>query len=451
MRTRPVPGTELEYLLICYDEAGVERPETSAGGVSAFAEIAERLTAERVTDVFVMSHGWKGDVPAAVSQYERWIAAMASCALDRQRVRRADPEFKALLIGVHWPSLPWGEEDSAAASSYALAGADALDELVDDAAGKLADTDPARRALRVVFEAAADDPAPVRLPAAVAEAYRVAAGEAGLVGGGPAAWPGDDAESFDPEVSYQLAREAEAAAGVAFDGSRAFGLLSVLRQLSFWTMKRRARLCGQAGVADLLASILVLPLAHPPRVHLMGHSFGCIVMSAAVAGRSGTRLVRPVSTLFLVQGALSLWAFASAIPVAGGRPGCFHEILREGRVQGALVTTRSAHDTAVGTLYPLAAGLRQQVDFAPGELPKYGAIGAYGVQGSGIDPRDLEMKAAIETYDFHPGGVYNLDATEFIAQGGGLSGAHNDIARPEVAHAFWEAVLAAPRRAPPSR
>ena len=42
----------------------------------------------------------------------------------------------------------------------------------------------------------------------------------------------------------------------------------------------------------------------------MGHSFGCIVASATVAGPAAQRVLpRPVDSLFLVQGALSLWAY----------------------------------------------------------------------------------------------------------------------------------------------
>jgi hypothetical protein len=35
--------------------------------------------------------------------------------------------------------------------------------------------------------------------------------------------------------------------------------------------------------------------------------------------------------------------------------------------------------------------------------------------------------------------IYNLDGTAYIRNGTGASGAHNDIANPEVAHAVWEA------------
>ena len=33
----------------------------------------ETVAREPITDVFLMSHGWKGDVPSAREQYGRWI------------------------------------------------------------------------------------------------------------------------------------------------------------------------------------------------------------------------------------------------------------------------------------------------------------------------------------------------------------------------------------------
>ena len=44
-------------------------------------------------------------------------------------------------------------------------------------------------------------------------------------------------------------------------------------------------------------------------------------------------------------------------------------------------------------------------------------------------------------YRFQAGKVYNLQASRFIAKGGGASGAHSDIDGPEVAHALWQAAL----------
>ena len=49
----------------------------------------------------------------------------------------------------------------------------------------------------------------------------------------------------------------------------------------------------------------------------------------------------------------------------------------------------------------------------------------------------MPMRAATFAYGFQPGTIYNLEASAIISNGGGASGAHSDIAHPEVAHAFW--------------
>jgi CHAT domain-containing protein len=147
-----------------------------------------------------------------------------------------------------------------------------------------------------------------------------------------------------------------------------------------------------------------------------------------------------VDSLYLVQGALSLWSYAGDIPYAPGTPGYFNRIVKHGLVRGPLITTLSARDTAVGRIYPLGAQLQKQ--FVLGEeYPKYGGIGTFGIRGiGGIE--DMAMQPATFAYNFRGGRVYNLEASGVIKNGTGASGAHSDIAHREVAHAFWAAVLA---------
>ena len=109
-------------------------------------------------------------------------------------------------------------------------------------------------------------------------------------------------------------------------------------------------------------------------------------------------------------------------------------------MSGPIVTTQSSRDTAVGTYYPIAAGLRGDVAFAAA-LPKYGGVGSFGLRGPGLDIVDLAMKPATDAYTLEPGKIYNLESTQYICDGGGTSGAHNDIAKPEVAHPIWTAAL----------
>ena len=145
---------------------------------------------------------------------------------------------------------------------------------------------------------------------------------------------------------------------------------------------------------------------------------------------------------FLAQGAVSFWSYASEIPYANGSPGYFRSIIDRRRVTGALVTTQSEHDTAVCKLYPRASFVGNDVTFAPGELPKYGALGALGALGAGVDAVGLAMLDSDQPYEFERGKVYNLDGSRYIAEMQSLgAGAHNDIAHPQVAHAMWSAVL----------
>ena len=146
----------------------------------------------------------------------------------------------------------------------------------------------------------------------------------------------------------------------------------------------------------------------------------------------------------LLQGALSLWSYCPDIPVADHRAGYFHSLVAEGKVAGPIITTQSQLDAAVGKLYPLAAGVARQVSFAPGELPKYGALGTFGARGEGLDVVDMTMLPLEAPYSFASGKLYNLESSRLICdiRGGGLSGAHNDIAKPEVAHAIWSAAYA---------
>ena len=107
-----------------------------------------------------------------------------------------------------------------------------------------------------------------------------------------------------------------------------------MRTLTFWQMKRRACQFGETGAAALLRRLQVsAPADRPVRFHLMGHSFGCIVVSACVAGAPGPQSAR-VDSLTLVQGALSLWSYCSRIPMLPERRGYFHRLVSDRLVRG---------------------------------------------------------------------------------------------------------------------
>lgn len=444
MGAESVPGSTGGYHLLAFDAAGAERPE----GTHLYSqELIDLVTREAPTDVFVLSHGWFGDVPAARSQYRAWVAAMAECPQDRAAADALPAGFRPVVVGVHWPSKAWGDEELGS-TSFAIDGpagappaglSDGIARLVDSSAAALGDAPAVRDAVRTIVDAALDDPVPATLPPPVREAYRRLDAMAGLDADGEGAAPGDDRAPFDPEAVYQACLMEELA---SFGGTTLGGLLAPLRVLTFWHMKRRARDVGARGVTPVLTRLQ--DAAPHARFHLMGHSFGCIVVSSAVAGL-GAIGRRPVASLALVQGAMSLWSFCSAIP-SSGRAGYFNRIVADALVTGPVVVTTSVHDRAVRTFYPLGAGAVGQVDYLPDRLPVYGAIGAFGVRGPGIPVVDDDLRPVDEPYDLQPHAVHNLRADEVIREGTGVMGAHSDIAKPAVAHAVWQAALQADGR-----
>ncbi len=72
MSIRILPGSGLNYYLVCVDGAGAERsddPDAFNGRMSP--RVSDVLAREPYTDVFLMSHGWMGDGLAAQLAYWR--------------------------------------------------------------------------------------------------------------------------------------------------------------------------------------------------------------------------------------------------------------------------------------------------------------------------------------------------------------------------------------------
>jgi hypothetical protein len=449
MPREKVPGTDFDYFLVAFDAEGRERRED---GRLLTEQVLKEVERRKATDVVLLSHGWNGDVPAARYQYARWLTTMLGCEADRAAMRDRVPGYRPLVIGLHWPSKAWGDEELDVAGSFtaasrredeAPAAPMTVGDVVERYLDRLADSEIARAALQTIVTAALEDITPPTLPPEVREAYQVLDAEAGLAADGEGADPAADRVPFDAEQAYQAARWEEE--DFEFGRAALGGVLAPLRMLTFWQMKRRARDFGSTGAHDLLRALQGLNLdGRRLRLHLIGHSFGCIVTSAAVTGPPGAQPVRPVDSLVLVQGAISLWSYCSSIPHRPDRRGYFARLVADELVAGPVVVTTSERDRAVGSFYPIGAGLRRQIDFGT-ELPEYGGLGSFGIRGPGPRIEDLPMADATDDYRFRDGTVYNLESSHVIREGGGASGAHSDINRPEVAHAVWQAMACTAR------
>jgi hypothetical protein len=163
---------------------------------------------------------------------------------------------------------------------------------------------------------------------------------------------------------------------------------------------------------------------------------------ASGVGKPGITM-KPVQSIVLVQGAVSLWSYADAIPkLPGGPAGYYNPTLKNTKVTGPIVTTQSRFDRAVGTFYPIAAGVAGQADFGGIDFPLFGGVGTFGIQGADNTEALTTLMDVPHQYEFQPGHIYNIDSDNIIKVGGGTSGAHSDIMHPEVGHLIWQAALA---------
>jgi hypothetical protein len=437
-----VNGRDIEYWLVEFDRFGNEKPDS---GTLASDEVRDALHASTATDVFIMSHGWHGDWEAAQAQYDAWVDAFLAAA-----PAQAPRPFRPFVVGVHWPSLAFAptriERDSKGKTLGGGGDAEPDDtsapvsvkDAVDAYARLLGDTAATRRALQTILDAeAAGTPLEESAPArdALRDLVRTIDLEEPPL-------PSDDDED--------VALAGVISGGKVLGGAGLLGLpLLGLRQLSFWKMKQRAYTVGTAGVALLLRD-LQSAAGDGARVHVMGHSFGCIVVSGAILG-DGTPSARPVRSMVLMQGALSLWAFADDAYLTG-RPGRFR-LLRDRRfVDGPIVTSQSRYDYALGRFYPagvrvaawIPGGADHLVLGGNGQVPKWGAVGTFGLQGA--DAESLEIAEVGPDTRFSAGTVYNVDADAVIddTASGGWGGAHNDIAHVETGRLVWRAALSNP-------
>lgn len=443
MAVRRIPETDLAYHLIEFDKDGVELPDRQ-GNLESDGVATALADRGAVTDVFLLSHGWLSDHGDAIAQYDRWL---------RTSPRSPDPSLSPLLVALHWPSKAWsnrpiaGEPSGLLGSPLPADNPQSVAEAVSEYAASLSESEAAVTALTTILEYAASLDADLEASDAdalddeIAEAYRVLAAEAGVE-----STPGDDqllGGGWDPTAVFADAAQHD---GDEDDGLLGGGLwsslreavLAPLRQLTFWNMKERARTVGGNGVRQLLESIQSAD--RDVRVHLAGHSFGTIVLSASVRGPASLAEPprRPVESMFLVQGAVSLWAFAPTVPrsIGGGR-GYFADLASGDFVSGPILATRSRWDYAVARFYPLA--VRASNQYLLGALPKFGGIGAFGIQGVHAVELPPLTPGVAPVEALTAGRIYNIDASAVIASRDGPAGAHSDIAHDELTFLAWNA------------
>ncbi|MFI1355455.1 serine-threonine protein kinase [Streptomyces sp. NPDC020898] len=402
----------------------------------------DRLLAEvnplQVRDLIVFAHGWNNDRSLATRLYSRFFAPIPALAPATARIG---------YVGVVWPSMRFTDEPipdfehSLTAAAPVPAGRPGLDKgtrhallnafpgratVVEQIAGLLdqrPDVDAALeefgRLVRLLVEVGPEEPQ---------------SGFAAdlLTDGEPESEPemfSRSAASVCDEFAEELADCASPGGGARFALPNPWdGAQELLRQATYYAMKRRAGTVGERGLGAVLGRLA--EAAPGVRVHLVGHSFGARLVSFALRGLP--KEVRTVKSVTLLQGAFSHYAFAAELPHDARAGGALRG--RQSRIDGPLVCCYSRHDGALSRFYPLAsrmAGDSQGV-LAAVLGPKWGAMGHDGVQAVPGTVK-LTITDAVKPAKLPVSGCVNVDAAAVVRRGGTPAGAHSDICHRELA------------------
>jgi pimeloyl-ACP methyl ester carboxylesterase len=414
-----------------------------------------------VTDLFVMSHGWNNNMDTAQNLYSGLSTQLAA-----QIAAAAPLKGRTFAIcGVLWPSKQFDESDLIPGGAASLNDA-VTDDQLRARVGNLADLIQARgwpmeapdnaaqSKLDAVMQSVddwADDPG-VRndvvtsirelLPPDSADAEDASdrffamkpelllANLSRTLNPPPNLPEGANASSLDPFAGDSASGLGGAASFRDVLGGVQASLLHLLNFTTFYLMKARAGDVGAKGVAPLIQGVRG---ARPGlRLHLVGHSFGCRVVTAAVNALPDSGQLRP-NTMTLLQGAFSHNGFASKFDDVND--GAFRQVVARKKVRGPILITHTHNDKAVGIAYPIASRIAGQTAAALGdENDIYGGLGSNGAQNQNTTP-DRVVGTLLDVGGSYPfaagatsGRLYNLRADAFIA-------GHSDIVKPQVAYA----------------
>lgn len=423
---------------------------------------AVRQLADQVTDVVVISHGWNNDMDEARVLYRNLFASVDA-------VRQAggvDLGARSIgVVGVLWPSkrfsdaelIPGGaagigdadpslpEDLRSRADAFEAPGAQKTLDRAATLADHLEGSPKAQREyadlLRSLVSADATEPAdapeaffdldgPELLDRLETAMLTLSLGTVPAAAGGAAGAGGAMGMGGAPAIGL-AAGESGGAAGL---GS-ALGHLwskgrSLLNIVTYYEMKARAGRIGSGSVAPVLQT----EVAGRATLHLVGHSFGARLVTAAADALPGAK---SVGSLSLLQAAFSHNSFAKEW--APGRPGGFRRMVDEHRVSGSTVITHTRNDKAVGIAYAIASSVADQAASGIGDADSpFGGLGSNGAQHTPEADNGQALQDVGARYTFGSGRIHNLLSDQFVA-------GHGDVSNTQVANAVLQNVLAAPQ------
>jgi len=418
------------------------------------------------TDIFVISHGWNNDKSDARALYQELFGNVASQLPDFETSGR-----KFAIVGIFWPSKKFdfqiaaqGAQDTGPAAAAVVSGSDpaaekkvierllelqqylSTDKLPENAtASQPPDSDVEKKVASAsalvpqLRQTTARDEFVAQIRSLVSDQaandedgssafFTIKKGDElmkkllideddlaeGLVqGGGATAISADHVPAAQPTGG--------AASIVGFFKGFAGSALNFINYTTYYEMKTRAGTVGKNGVAPLIDE---LANGQPRNIHLIGHSFGGRVVTAAAADSKTDK----IKSLALLQAAFSHNGFS--------QKGFFRDVIENGRVHGPILITYTVNDEAVGRAYPIASRLSGDTTAALGDKnDEYGGMGRNGAQKMSdkeLDKKELFLRDAGGAYTFGTR-IFNLQADKFIKN-------HGDVRGKQVANAVLWAV-----------
>ena len=400
------------------------------------------------TDLIFISHGWNNTHDDARGLYQNFFKYFKARADAGIPVNVANRKFA--ILGVLWPSVAIadphrqaaaparGEGAAAALSPVSPTDAD-LSSRLQTFAAALANpaADPLIAEIRRLLPQIENYPSRQRRLVEIVRSLLPQDSESMTVeDASPAFFKLEPLKLIDrlsqptfapPPQPQQPSAGAAAGLGDVLGGIGG-SITHLLNYASYYVMKARAGNVGRGGAYQVLRELRDdIPTL---RLHLVGHSFGARLVTAATDGPNGKPPVYPQS-LTLLQAAFSHNGFAHFYD--GVHDGFFRSVVTGNKVKGPVLIIFSKQDTAVGLAYPIASRLSGDTAAALGDKDDiFGGMGRNGAQKT-PEADAVTLGPASTTYSFHQGRLLNLNGDAVITS-------HMDICRDEIASAFIQAV-----------
>jgi len=410
-----------------------------------------------VTDVVVISHGWNNDIADARILYHNFFSAFSTVAV------KTLPARSWGVVALFWPSKKFADPSLIPGGAAGLSDpvaqqlAAQLKQFAEmfggdpTAAAKIAHLQSLIPQLDVSANAQ-DDYVSTLVSLVPKPRYE---NDEGL----------DEARtSLDADPGHVILKRLSVptvpvsaplpgTGGAAGLGSFVGGIKSAAASLgdlvTYYTMKDRAGIVGRTGAVGTIRALRkaradVGAKGVPLKLHLVGHSFGGRLVTSAANALNGGKAAIPeaVDSMTLLEAAYSHNGLAQNWdPATPGSNGAFRSVVEQVKVKGPILITHSSHDFPVGTAYPLASRLRNQVADAlvGGPDDKFGGMGRNGAQHTPEVLGDVALGATFDAkaYPAAP----QKDCWILNLRGDGPPPAptitgHGDVAKVEIAFAM---------------